>query len=254
MIVTILGCGSSLGVPALKYGWGKCDPNNPKNRRTRSSIKIDTPMISLLVDTSPDLLHQLQRCNNQNVDAVFFTHTHYDHVGGINELRPMFLGSDKTLQVYSTLEFIENIKRMFFYLFEQNEVDIYKGYIDLHVVQNIFQIGDLTVHCFKQDHGFSSSLGIRINDFAYSTDIANLSNDNIQQLKGVKVWIVDCLTSEQKRPTHACLPDIIEWSEKIRAEKIFLTHMDSSMDYDALMATLPKHIRPAYDQMQIEVN
>lgn len=253
MLVTVLGCGSSLGVPALKYGWGNCDPKNPKNRRTRSSIKIDTDTASLLVDMSPDLLWQMQRCGNQRVDAAFITHTHYDHINGINELRPIFFGKKKKLPIYSSLENLVQIKRMFYYLFDNSEVSIYKPYLELHEVQTEFSVGDIHAKCFELDHGFSRSLGIRIGDFAYTTDINKLTEDNVRQLRGIDTWIVDCISFDRKSLTHADLSTALKWTDIIKPRRTFFTHMDTSMDYGTLCRILPANIAPAYDQMVIEV-
>lgn len=253
MIVTVLGCGSSLGVPALKYGWGNCDPNNPKNRRTRSSIKIDTETTSLLVDMSPDLLWQMQKCKNQRVDAVFITHTHYDHINGINELRPIFFGKRKKLPIYSSLENLAQIKRMFYYLFEDTDVSIYKSYLELHEVQSEFCVGDISVKCFELDHGFSRSLGIRIGSFAYTTDVNRLSDSNIQQLRDVDTWILDCISFDRKSLTHADLKTALKWIEIVKPRRAFFTHMDTSMDYGTLCKILPPNVAPAYDQMMLTI-
>lgn len=254
MFVTVLGCGSSLGVPALKYGWGNCDPGNPKNRRTRSSIKIDTDSFSVLVDTSPDLLWQLQKCKNQKIDAVVFTHFHYDHINGINELRPLFLGSGKKLPVYGTQETLSQIKRKFCYLFKETDIAIYESYFELHEIESELNIGKLNIKCFKQNHGYTESLGIRIGNFAYSTDIHILSDENIQALKGIDTWMVGCLSTDRPTQTHANLPTVLEWIKSVKPRRTFLTHMDSSMDYGKLKKILPCDVAPAYDQMIIKIN
>lgn len=253
MHITVLGCGSSLGVPALKYGWGQCNPNNPKNRRTRSSIKVDTNTTSLLIDMSPDLLWQFQKCKNQNIDAVFFTHTHYDHTNGINELRPIFLGEKRKLPIYSSLENLKQIKRMFYYLFEDTGIAIYKSYLELHEVQSEFDIGDIHATCFELDHGYSKSLGIRIGNFAYTTDVNKLTEENFLQLQNLDTWIVDCISFERDSLTHANLRTALQWIDFVKPRRAFLTHMDSSMDYDRLCSILPYNVAPAYDQMEIEV-
>lgn len=253
MHITILGCGSSLGVPALRYGWGQCNPDNPKNRRTRSSIKIDTDTTSLLIDMSPDLLWQIQKCKNQNVDAVFFTHTHYDHVNGINELRPIFLGEKRKLPIYSSSENLMQVKRMFYYLFEDTGISIYKSYLELHEVQSEFSVGDIHATCFELSHGYSTSLGIRIGNFAYTTDVNELNGENFRQLQNLDTWIVDCISFNRESLTHANLQTALKWIDIVKPRRAFFTHMDSSMDYDTLLSLLPTNIAPAYDQMEIEV-
>jgi phosphoribosyl 1,2-cyclic phosphate phosphodiesterase len=253
--ITVLGCGSSGGVPTLKYGWGDCDANNPKNHRLRSSVIIEKENTSLLIDTSPDLRCQLLNCGNGKVvpDAVIFTHTHYDHTAGLNELRPLFFGQKKTLHIYATKNDLETIKREFFYLFEENDHEIYKTYVEPHIIKDEFIIKDISGICFEQDHGFSKSLGIRIDNFAYSTDVVYISDENIEKLKGIDVWIVDCLSLKNLKPTHAHLDSVLKWVEKIRPKQTFLTHMGITMDYDTLLRILPENIKPAYDQMRILV-
>ncbi|MDR0632211.1 MAG: MBL fold metallo-hydrolase [Holosporaceae bacterium] len=253
MKITILGCGSSSGVPALKYGWGSCDPNNPKNRRLRSSIIIEKGNNSLLVDTSPDLRQQLLDHGNDKIDAVIFTHAHYDHIGGINELRPIFHGQEEPLHIYAKQFDLSLIKRGFFYLFEENDYRVYKSYMEAHIIEEKFTIGDISGICFEQDHGFSKSLGIRIDNFAYSTDVVSLNDDNFEKLKGIDTWVVDCQSMKNAKPTHAHLDLTLKWVKKVAPRRAFLTHMGTTMDYDTLLQILPKNVEPAYDKMIIEV-
>jgi phosphoribosyl 1,2-cyclic phosphate phosphodiesterase len=251
MRITILGCGSSSGVPALKYGWGSCDQNNPKNQRLRSSIIIEKGNTSLLVDTSPDLRQQLLNYGSDKIDAVIFTHAHYDHIGGLNELRPIFFGQREPLHIYAKQFDLSLIKKGFFYLFEKNGHEIYKPYMEPHIVKEKFTIGDISGVCFEQDHGFSKSLGIRIDNFAYSTDVASLSDSNLEKLKGIDTWIVDCQSMKNVKPTHSHLNLTLKWVEKIDPRRAFLTHMGTTMDYDTLLQVLPKNVEPAYDKMII---
>jgi phosphoribosyl 1,2-cyclic phosphate phosphodiesterase len=253
MKVTILGCGSSCGVPSLKYGWGDCDKNNKKNRRTRSSIMIESEKTSLLVDMSPDIRQQLLNYGTHKVDAVIFTHIHYDHTAGINELRPIFFGENKFLHAYAKENVISEIKELFFYLLNDNKQELYKPYISLHVLGDFFTIGDISGICFDQNHGFSKSLGIRIGNFAYSTDVVSFDNEAFEKLQGIDTWIVDCLSMRTVKSTHAHLDLALEWIKKVNPKRAFLTHMNTTMDYDTLLKILPKNIKPAHDQMSIIV-
>ncbi|MDR1982760.1 MAG: MBL fold metallo-hydrolase [Holosporaceae bacterium] len=253
MKVTVLGCGPSAGVPALKYGWGDCDENNSKNKRTRSSIVLEKSNTSVLIDMSPDLRQQLLDYGNSNFDAVIFTHSHYDHVNGINELRSVFFEQERLLPIYAAQDDMNNIKKSFFYLFEGNGVEIYKPYIEPHVMEGTFTIGDISGICFEQDHGFSKSRGIRVNNFAYSTDVVSLSDESFEILNGIDTWIVDCLSLKSVKSTHAHLDLVLEWVKKINPKRTFLTHMDTTMDYNTLLKILPENIKPAYDQMTILV-
>ncbi|MCR4623045.1 MAG: MBL fold metallo-hydrolase [Alphaproteobacteria bacterium] len=249
MKITILGCGSSLGVPALKYGWGVCDPKNPKNRRTRSSIIIEEKETVLLVDASPDLREQLLRFENQDVDAILFTHAHFDHTNGINELRPLYLKMNKSLDIFATADTLAELYQNFSYLFEHNSHDIYDSYLHANEISfGKFSIKNISGVCFEQDHGFSKSLGFRVGNFAYCTDVTEFSDFSV--LENLDIWIVDCLNSDEKRPTHANLELVLRWVDKLHPKKTYLTHMDTSMDYDSLIKFLPSNVEPAYD-MQV---
>ncbi|MDR1334528.1 MAG: MBL fold metallo-hydrolase, partial [Holosporaceae bacterium] len=182
---------------------------------------------------------------------VIFTHTHYDHISGLNELRPIFFGTENPLHIYATENDLSLLKREFFYLFEQNSHKIYKPYIESHIIGDKFTIGDISGICFEQNHGFSRSLGIRIGNFAYSTDVASMSDENLEKLNGINTWIVDCLSLKSIKPTHAHLDLVLNWVEKINPKQTFLTHMGTTMDYDTLLHILPENIKPAYDQMTI---
>jgi phosphoribosyl 1,2-cyclic phosphate phosphodiesterase len=240
-------------VPSLKHGWGECDENNPKNRRTRSSIVIESETMSLLIDMSPDLRQQLLDFGKSDMDAVILTHEHYDHVNGINELRPVFFNTNKSVEIYSSDEVIQKIKKMFFYLFdEKTKHEIYKPYISTNVITDFFSIGDISGICFEQSHGYSKTLGIRVGNFAYSTDVVEFSNESFEKLRGLDTWIVGCL-SREKKPTHANLSAVLEWVDQLKPKMTFLTHMSILMDYDSLLKELPKNVRPAYDGMQIEI-
>ncbi|MDR2107416.1 MAG: MBL fold metallo-hydrolase [Holosporaceae bacterium] len=249
MKVTILGCGSSSGVPMLKYGWGDCDPNNPKNRRSRSSVLIEKDGTSLLTDMSPDLRQQLLDYGVARADGVIFTHAHYDHINGLNELRPIFFGQKERLHVYAGKKDLDIIRKAFFYLFEESDHKIYKPYIKTHVIEKEFSVGKISGICFEQDHGFSTSLGIRIDNFAYSTDVVSLSEEAFEALRGIDTWVVDCLSMKSGNPSHAHLDQVLEWVKRINPRRTFLTHMGITMDYDTLLRILPENVKPAYDQM-----
>jgi phosphoribosyl 1,2-cyclic phosphate phosphodiesterase len=240
---------------------------------------------------SPDLRQQLLRHRSFKVDGVIFTHEHYDHTSGINELRPVFFGSGRTLKIYSNAECIESIKSMFFYLFEDgvqehnihdpsNRVDeidyakefsgnalygsgdltgndrsanLYMPYISANIIADRFQIGDISGICFEQNHGHSKSMGIRVGNFAYTTDVVAFPEESFAKLYGLDVWVVDCLSPEVVS-NHANIDSVLQWVEILKPKMTYLTHMSIRMDYDRLLQILPPNVRPAYDQMQFEVN
>ena len=250
--VTVLGCGASGGVPLLKYGWGKCNPNNPKNRRTRSSIMIETEKTKLLVDMSPDLRQQLLSFGSSQIDGVFVTHEHYDHTNGINELRPVYFGTGKSLQIYAKDYVMRSVKKMFYYLFEDSGRDLYKPYVEANIVEDEVVVGDISGICFEQNHGYLKSTGLRIGNFAYTTDVVSFEKDTFEKLRGLDTWIVGCL-SRDKKPTHANLDTVLQWVYELKPRQTYLTHMSVDLDYDSLLADLPQNIFPAYDGLQITI-
>lgn len=252
MKITVLGCGASGGVPVLKYGWGKCDSKNLKNSRLRSSIIIKTQKTTLLIDASPDLRKQLLNYASCKIDAIIFTHSHFDHVGGLNELRPVFFESQKSLDIYSDEKTLLAIKNSSPFMFKDTGHEIYKPYLEAKKLNENFLIGDISGITFIQSHGYSTTLGIRVGDFAYSTDVVDLPVESLKKLSGIKIWIVDCL-SEEEKPTHANLSKVLSWVQILKPQMTYLTHMDLNMDYDYLIKKLPNHIRPAYDGLTIEV-
>lgn len=250
--ITVLGCGSSGGSPLLKHGWGACNPTNPKNIRTRSSIIVESEKTRLLVDMSPDLRQQLLNFGSYEIDGVFITHSHYDHVSGINELRPVYFGTNKSLQLYAQKYVMDDLRKAFYYLFEDLKKDIYKPYIAPNVVENEFTIGDLCMNCFEQDHGYSKTTGVRIENFAYTTDVVSFSKASFEKLYGLDTWIVGCLSRDVK-PTHANLDTVLKWIDELKPRQTYLTHMSIDMDYDTMLHDLPTNVRPAYDGLEVVV-
>ena len=256
MRVTILGCGSSAGVPQINGGWGVCDPANPKNRRLRSSILLQTKKSDLLIDCPPDCREQLLNIGLERVDGVLFTHAHADHCHGIDDLRWINMAMGKDIPVYGRSDHLDLIEHKFSYAFEPLKEGAkrfyYKPMLLRNDIVNSCQVGDLDLAVFEQDHGFSSTLGIRVGDFAYSTDAVKLNEAAFTALEGVKVWIVDCFRYEQHH-THSWLEQTLEWIERVNPEKAFLHHMGRQMDYDTVMRDTPKHVEPGYDGMIIEL-
>lgn len=259
MIVTILGCGGSSGVPMIGNQWGLCNPANPKNIRTRSSILIQQDDITLLVDTSPDLRAQFLRENISSLTAVLFTHEHADHTHGIDDLRSICWLMKAPLPAYGDVPTMRQLAKRFDYVFRQvNPADLYyKPSLIPHTITGPLNFtgknSALTVLPFEQDHVFMKTLGFRIGDFAYSTDVKNMPEESFAALRGVKTWVVDCSRREE-HPTHSHLPQTLDWIARVQPKTAYLVHMGTSLDYDTLCAELPPHIRPAYDGLKIDMN
>ncbi len=250
MKVTILGCGTSGGVPKMPLHWGACDPNNPKNRRSRASILIEEGDTTLLVDTSPDLREQMIRENVQDLSAVFYTHDHADHTHGIDDLRGFFQRTREKLPTYADQATLDLLKTRFGYIFKT--VEGYPSICSGHAIKGNVKVGPITMQPFEQIHGNSLSTGFRFGDIAYSTDLNALPESSFDTLAGVKVWIVDALRHDP-HPTHSHLAQTLEWIARVKPERAILTHMTWDLDYEALKKILPEGVEPAYDGMTIEL-
>ncbi|HQS83440.1 MAG: hypothetical protein B7Y25_00770 [Alphaproteobacteria bacterium 16-39-46] len=258
MRVTILGCGAAQGVPVwgLEWGkgWGACDPQNPKNRRTRASIYIENKEVSLLVDTSPDLKDQGFINKIAHIDAVLFTHAHADHCHGINDLQFLARTWDRLIPVYGSQKTINALKNRFNYAFQtpDSAAPHHGSFLAPHIITEAFQVKNVTVIPFEQDHGFEISLGFRVQNFAYSTDVVQLNDQAFEALKGIDTWVVDCLRYEPNL-THAHLSLALSWIERVQPRRAILTHLNFEMDYEELSKKLPAHVEVAYDGMVFEI-
>ncbi len=258
MKVTILGCGPSGGVPLVGNIWGQCDPNDPKNRRLRTSALISHGEINLLIDTSTDLRQQLLNAEVKKVHGVFYTHDHADHVHGIDELRPLYFShKEGPIPIYGNQDTIIKLERRFPYLFvEKSSVkrpDLYPEILHPYTIDlQPFNVFGITVQAFEQDHGHSTTMGYRFDNVAYSTDVVSLDDGAFEVLQAVDTWFVDCL-SRNPRPTHAHLDLALSWIERVKPKRAILIHMNQNLDYETLRKELPKGVEPAYDGMVVEV-
>jgi phosphoribosyl 1,2-cyclic phosphate phosphodiesterase len=256
---TLLGCGHSGGTPAIGNHWGVCDPNNPRNRRTRPAAMIAHGEKTLLIDAGPDLKEQANRHNLNNVDAVLLTHSHSDHILGLEELRAFRLRHKKVIPVYCDQPTLDDVQRRFDYLFQEKH-DIYPKVLEPITItaDKLYQqieIETVPLTLFYQDHGTCVSLGLRCGDLGYSTDMRDLDQQAIEILFGVKTWIVDAAAYRQtQNPVHANIDKVIELNSIIQAEHVYLTHMPPYMDYDMLCRELPPGYAPAYDGMIFEID
>jgi phosphoribosyl 1,2-cyclic phosphate phosphodiesterase len=257
MKVTILGSGGSGGVPLLGGEWGRCDPGNPRNRRRRVSVLVESPSATILIDTSPDLRAQLLDARIDRLDGVLYTHDHADHTHGIDELRYLGRG-ERTgpVPVFGTRETLASLEQRFGYAFHQRSDgsgQLYRPFLAPRIIDGPFRIGDVTITPFEQDHGFGSvTTGYRVGPMAYSTDVVRLSDAAIEVLKGVDLWIVDCLRFEP-HPTHAHFDQAIAWIERVRPRRAVLTHLNHMIDFDEVAARCPPGVEPAYDGLVLEV-
>lgn len=256
MKITILGCGSAPGVPAISSGWGACDPTNPRNRRRRASILVEEGVTRLLVDTSPDLRQQLLDAGTRTFDAVVFTHGHADHIHGIDELREVNRVTAKPLPAYATRETLDVLQDRFGYAFKgiPPGASIFRPWlVPAEVVPGrCFEVGQISALPFLQDHGGSATVGYRFGDVVYSTDILDLPDAARDVVRGAKLWIVGAF-GLAPHPTHAHVAKVLDWIADLKPAQAIITHMSNAIDYEALKARIPSHVVPAYDGLVVEV-
>lgn len=252
MKVTILGCGSSLGVPIVGCCCKICKSEDPKNKRMRASIFIEVYGQRILVDTSPDLRKQLLKHNIDKIDYLIYTHAHADHLHGIDDLRAIrFFSDNDHLDVYSNMETLEKIELRFPYAFA------HPINLKAHTISNYdaFDLAGVKVQSFEQLHTENGlkSLGYRIGDFAFSTDFISINKESLDLLRGVKTWVVEAI-GYSKNSTHANLEYTLQLINYVKPERAILFHMNHEMDYRELIDTLPVGVEPAYDGMVIKLN
>ena len=252
MKVTILGSGTSNGTPRIGGDWGNCDPNQPKNRRRRASIVVETPKTRLLVDTSPDLRDQALDTGISDFDAVLYTHDHADHCHGIDDLRQIVRLRDRPMDVFGDRKTLDSLYRRFAYAFA-SENPHHWPFLSAHELGDMVKIGDIDVVSFLQEHGNGTTLGFRFGQFAYSTDAMGMPEAAFSVLNGVDLWVVGALGTEP-HPTHAHIDLTLSWIERVRPRRAVITHMSAELDYTTLLSELPDGVEPAYDGMVIEVN
>jgi phosphoribosyl 1,2-cyclic phosphate phosphodiesterase len=257
--ITVLGCGASAGVPMIGgadgFGdWGECDPAEPRNRRTRSSIVVRAESgrgERLLVDTGPDLRAQLLACGVPSVEAILFTHAHADHIIGLDEVRILNRIAGRPLPAFANAQTAADLARRFDYAFRPwQPPGFFRPVLDLGIVApgERVRAAGMDVLVFDQDHGRIRTLGVRIGGFGYSTDVVTLDAAALVALEGVDTWLVGCF---QRAPhhTHAWLERVLEWRARLAPRRTVLTHLGVDMDWGWLARHLPEGVSCAYDGM-----
>ncbi len=252
MKVTILGCGTSGGVPRIGNHWGACDPNEPKNRRRRCSILVEDAGSRVLIDTSPDIREQLLDANVGDLDGVVWTHEHADQCHGIDELRVIAIHNRKRVDVWGDEPTLRVLKQRFDYCFKQLEGSPYPAILTEHLIEGPFKVGNIDFIPFEQDHGSIHSLGFRMGKIGYSNDLVNLDDRGFEILEGVDTWIVDAMRYDP-HPTHVNLETALKWIARLKPRRAILTNMHVDLDYQTLIKELPDGIEPAYDGMEVIV-
>jgi len=254
MKIRILGCGTSSGVPRIGNDWGSCDPNEPKNRRTRSSILIESDGERLLIDCGPDLREQLLSAELARLDGVIVTHDHADHCHGIDELRAVAQHVGHPVPILARAETLRRLRNRFTYIFEGTP--LYPAVVGPVPIEGVLGLGTASLDFVDQPHGGITSLGIRAREsgrtLGYAIDFNEFTADMAILYHRVDLWICDCLR-ETPHPTHAHLDAVLGWAKELNVSQLLLTHLDKSMDYDTLLAKLPDWAAPAFDGQEINL-
>ncbi|TRD22834.1 MBL fold metallo-hydrolase [Palleronia caenipelagi] len=255
---TILGCGSSGGVPRIGGDWGQCDPTDPHNRRRRCSLLVermgDAGTTRVLIDASPDLREQLLSAEVGELDGVVFTHAHADHCHGLDDLRMIVIAMRQRLNIWADEPTMAALKHRFDYAFETPPNSDYPPILDAHLIDGDVTIdgagGAIILTPFRVEHGRIDALGFRIGGLAYLPDVSAMTDDAWAAVKDLDVWIVDALR-RAPHPSHAHLERTLEWIAQATPKSAILTNMHTDLDYATIDAETPDHVRPAHDLMRV---
>ncbi len=258
MKFTILGCGSSGGVPRLGGNWGECDPQNPKNNRRRCALMVQRitagGTTNILIDTSPDMRNQLLDAEIGHLDAVVYTHAHADHTNGLDDLRQYVLKQRAQMPVYADTLTSDALLDRFNYAFVQPKGSMYPAILELNPLQEVTRIdgagGVIEFMSLDVDHGSMPAKGFRIGDLAYIPDVITIPDQTWPKLAGLDCWIIDALR-RTPHATHTHLSNTIDWINRIKPKQAIITNMHIDLDYNDVMAETPENTVPAYDGMTI---
>ena len=260
--LTILGCGSSGGVPRIGGDWGSCDPANPRNRRRRCSVLLMQTSTQgttrVLVDTSPDMRDQMLSANIRDIDAVLYTHEHADHTHGIDELRAFFLMKRGKVQVWADEPTGQMLMSRFGYCFYTAPGSDYPPIINLNRLVAGEEVtitgagGAITALPFRVHHGNIDALGFRIGATAYVPDLNGIPEASLPALRNLDLLIIDALR-RTPHPSHFSLPETLSWIERLNPKRAVITNMHVDLDFDTLRRELPSHIEPAYDGLELAI-
>ncbi|MEK9284363.1 MULTISPECIES: MBL fold metallo-hydrolase [unclassified Bradyrhizobium] len=263
LTLTILGCGSSAGVPRPALGWGACDPNNPKNRRRRCSLLVehvaDHGATRIVIDTSPDLREQLIDANVDHIDAVFLTHEHADQTHGMDDLRSVVLHMRKRIPVYFNQSTAKDIMARFSYCFISPEGSDYPPILTRHSIEAgesqaiLGKGGAVTLRAFLVQHGKIPALGYRIGNAAYTPDLNDIPRESWEALENLDLWIVDGLRYTG-HSSHFSINDALSWIARFKPRRAVITNMTADVDYEVIRQSLPAGVVPAYDGLRLETH
>lgn len=253
MKITFLGTGTSQGVPMIACSCKVCTSENPKDKRLRSSILIQNHDLNIVVDTTPDFRYQMLRVGLKRLDAILITHSHKDHIAGMDDVRAFNYFQKKPVDIYATLPSQEVIKKEFSYAFAENK---YPGIpeIRLHTIDSaLFQVGGLSILPVGVLHYKMPVTGFRIDDFTYITDANYISEKEKEKIKGTKILVLNALRSEH-HVSHFSLPEALALADELKVERAYFTHISHQLGlHDEVSSRLPKGRYLAYDGLTLEM-
>lgn len=254
MKVTLLGSGSAYRTPALGGHWGKCDPQNPKNRRLCQSILLEHQGKKVVIDTGPDFREQSIKYKISNIEAVILTHAHYDHYFGLPELEVLSLLQKRSIPVYAHPTTWTDVKPTMHWLLDSSDPH-HPPILQAHdfAYGETLSLAGLDFLPMQQHHGIIDSTGFRIGNFAYSTDLNAMPDESFAALEGIDTWILECDSIEPSRQ-HNNLEQALAWINKLNPARTYLTHIHPFVDHDHLSKMLPENVAVAYDGLEIEVD
>jgi phosphoribosyl 1,2-cyclic phosphate phosphodiesterase len=260
---TILGCGASPGVPRINGDWGACDPAEPRNRRLRCSVMIERwhsdggPPTRVVIDTGPDFREQMLRARAESIDGVVYSHSHADHVHGIDDLRQYWMTLRRPITIYSDDTTQQRLDEGFGYCFAAPEGSPYPPFLLRRRIAAVDRFtvtgpgGPIAIEPLDQEHGESRSLGFRIGPVAYSCDFNDLPPETARRLAGIETWVLGALRPKP-HPSHCSVDEAKAWVARIAPRRAIFTHMTADLDYATLSRDLPPGVEPAYDGLAFE--
>lgn len=257
--VTILGCGNSVGVPNIGRFWGECDPNEPKNKRLRSSILVEKGNTKIIVDTGPDFRTQINNLKHdiRHIDAVLYTHEHPDHTQGIFDLRPFHVYTKKPVDIYGRGAVLQELENNFSYLFKDSKDGLYKKCLEPHeILTDKLTLGTdaISIEILQMDHGNCTTLGFIFDrKIAYTTDVIHIPEHEMKKIYDIPVWIVECSYMEGEIFVHSNWTRTKDWIAEVKPKHAYLTDMSCYMDYHTVNAATPDNVAPAYDGLEIVI-
>jgi phosphoribosyl 1,2-cyclic phosphate phosphodiesterase len=246
----ILGSGTSNGVPMLGVQYPEPFLANPKNHRTRSSLLLQGPAGNVLIDCTPEMRLQLVREQILQLECVIVTHTHADHIMGMDDLRSLGVIEQRDIPIYTLAEHMADIRRVFAYAFREYPPGIVVPRFDLREMPDALEAGGLTIHRFLVDHGSTRVIGVRVNDFAYITDVSSIPEEAWPMLTGLDTLVMDAVRFKP-HPNHFHYDRAVEVAEQIGARITYFTHLSHDYDHDVFEAQMPSHMRLAYDGLRV---